>query len=243
MKMALSFRKIWAVSTLRLHSIIKNPTLVMFPFIAIGYVLIFKSIIKPGHGPAIIWILSLGVLFNIVMTSMMFSTMPLADERDKGTLPVLLNSGVKDSEYLYGSAIPVILIVVITNLLSVMASGISWQQLSFGKFLLLSVITCGISIMLGDIFAILMPNQTMAGFLTLPAMFILAILPMFKVFSSTVKIISDLTYSGVLMNFMIKRVATGSGKIGSETWLILLVWVVISRICLIYVYRRKGLVK
>lgn len=239
--MTLLIKRIWTLSILRIQSIIKNPTLAMFPFITIGYVLAFKSILKPGHGPAVIWILSLGVLFNVVMTSMMFSTMPLADERDKHTLSVLLGSGIKGSEYLIGSAIPALLIVVITNILSVMVSGISWQQLSFGTFLILSIITSLISIFLGDIFAILMPNQTMAGFLTLPAMFIFAVLPMFKVFSSVIRGISDLTYSGIMMNFMIKNVATGSSQISVTDWLVLLMWGLASSVCLIYAYRKKGL--
>lgn len=239
--MNLSMRNVWLMFKLRLKLIFRNPTIAMFPPIAIGYVVIFKSIINNHRGPTIIWILSMAILFNTVMSGLMFSTIPLADEKEKNTLTVLLDSKVNGGEYIVGSALATVVIIVITNIIAVIVSGISWTLLPMGYFILISFITSIISVLFGDFIAIIVSNQILAGFLTLPLMFVLAIVPMFKSFNIVASKISDLTYSGIMMNFMIGSVATGTNHWGVFEIITLILWIVGSFLLFLVAYRKKGL--
>lgn len=239
--MNLSLRKVWLIFKIRANLSFKNPTIAMFPFLAIGYVLIFKSIITANRGPAIIWILSMAVLFNTIMSGLMLSTIPLVTEKENKTLSVLLNSKVNAKEYIAGTTGFSLVFIVITNLVAVIVSGISWQQLPLFPFILLSVVTVLISTMIGDAVAILFKTQILAGFVTLPLMFLLAIVPMFKSFSAVASNISDLTYSGVMMNFMIRSVATGKSNLNGLEVVTLLCWLIGSFLLFLLAYRKKGL--
>lgn len=239
--MNLSMRNVWLMFKLRLKLILRNPTIAIFPLIAIGYVVIFKSITNSHGGPAIIWILSMAILFNTVMSGLMFSMIPLADEKEKNTLTVLLDSKVNGGEYIVGSALATVVIIVITDVIAVIVSGISWTLLPVGYFILISFVTSVISVLLGDSIAIIVSNQMLAGFLTLPLMFVLAIVPMFKSFNIVASKISDLTYSGIMMNFMIGSVATGTNHWGVFETITLILWIVGSLLLFLVAYRKKGL--
>ena len=238
-----AIKRTLTISKIRWQSLYKNYTLVFFPLIAIGYVVIFKSIIANlhGRGPAVVWILSMAVLFNVAMCGIMFSVVPIAEEKEQHTLQVLLDSKVTGVEYLIGSLIPVLLIIVITNLILVLVSGISFNQINLGIYLLFSFIGALTSIFIGNIFVIVAPNQKAAGFYTLPAMFILAIIPMFKAFSPVALKITDLCYTGIINNFIIKSVVVGSYQWNFYDLGILLAWLVISFLILVGVYKKMGL--
>lgn len=239
--MNLSLKNVWLMFKLRAILIVKNPTIAMFPLLAIGYVVIFKGIVSANRGPAMIWILSMAILFNTVMSGLMFSTIPLATEKENKTLSVLLNSQVTSREYMLGTMLFSVLTIVITDILAVLVSEISWQQLPFGGFLLLSIVTTIISSLIGDFVAIVVPSQTLASFITLPLMFIFAIIPMFKSFSTLAARISDATYSGIMMNFMIKSVATGKNGWSLSDMMLMIVWLIGTLLFLLIAYRKKGL--
>jgi len=239
--MSLSVKNMWLMFKLRAILILKNPTIAMFPLLAIGYVMIFKNIVSSNRGPAMIWILSVAILFNTVLSGLMFSTIPLASEKENQTLSVLLNSRVTACEYVLGTTLFSIFSIVITNILAVMVSGISWQRLPLLEFILLSIVTTAISSLIGDSIAIILPNQTAAGFVTLPLMFIFAIVPMFKSFSNLAGRISDATYSGIMMNFMIKSVATGKNGWSFGDMILLTGWVIAGLLFFLIAYRKKCL--
>lgn len=239
--MNLSLKNVWLMFKLRAILIVKNPTIAMFPLLAIGYVVIFKGIVSANRGPAMIWILSMAILFNTVMSGLMFSTIPLATEKENKTLFVLLNSQVTSREYMLGTMLFSVLTIVITDILAVLVSEISWQQLPFGGFLLLSIVTTIISSLIGDFVAIVVPSQTLASFITLPLMFIFAIIPMFKSFSTLAARISDATYSGIMMNSMIKSVATGKNGWSLSDMMLMIVWLIVTLLFLLIAYRKKGL--
>lgn len=239
--MNLSLKNVWLMFKLRAILIVKNSTIAMFPLLAIGYVVIFKGIVSANQGPAMIWILSMAILFNTVMSGLMFSTIPLATEKENKTLSVLLNSQVTSREYMLGTMLLSVLTIVITDILAVLVSGISWQQLPFGGFLFLSIVTTIISSLIGDFVAIVVPSQTLASFITLPLMFIFAIIPMFKSFSTLAARISDATYSGIMMNFMIKSVATGKNGWSLSDMMLMIVWLIGTLLFLLIAYRKKGL--
>ncbi|MCB6623629.1 hypothetical protein LI126_15045, partial [Mediterraneibacter sp. 210702-DFI.5.30] len=70
------------------------------------------------------YILQIGVIFNVTMTGIMAASMPLAEEKEKQTLRVLLSSSVNKVEFLIGSLAPVLVIMTAINFILIPISGV-----------------------------------------------------------------------------------------------------------------------
>ena len=114
--MSSSMRKIQTLFMLKLEMILKNLTIMLGPIMTILFVFIFKTVIEVptpgGTQPESVefvtgYILQIGVIFNVTMTGIMAASMPLAEEKEKQTLRVLLSSSVNKVEFLIGSLAPV----------------------------------------------------------------------------------------------------------------------------------------
>jgi len=192
-------------------------------------------------GPSGAWVLSLGVLCNIVLSCIFMSSTPLAEEKEKHTLNVLMNSSVNGIEYFIGSMLPAFLITVITNVLLVIVSGLSWKQIPIGGYLLMTLISTVTSIMIGYTISVFSSNKSKAGILSLIPMFFLACLPIFKVFNQTLAKFIDYTYSGIMANFITESVGLGHYQWNVKDCSILLIWLIVFVTIPLLTYKYKNI--
>lgn len=241
--MTTNLRKIHAIFNLKTRLILTNTSVMVAPLLAIGMVIMMRFLIrntKMSPAFSIGFLLGIGLLFNIVMGGFMMASAPLAEEKEKQTLRVLMTSGVTGLDYFVGSLLPPFVILMVTNLLLIPLSGTPWQQLPFGNYLLITAITTLISLLLGSLVGLLSRNQAEAGLLCLPPMLLLTLAPSFRMFNAPLRHAVRYLYAGTLT-----RLADGIGQANFH-WqlldiLVLLSWLGLSLGAFLVAYRRNGL--
>ncbi|MCT3287547.1 ABC transporter permease [Lactiplantibacillus pentosus] len=242
--MSLSMTKIKALFGLKLRLIVSNISLMTAQIMAILYVVFMKSIMQdeaPSHVALVSISLGMGLSFSIVMGGIMMASYPLAEEKEHHTLRVLMTSSITGPEFFIGSLLPPLVIMTITNLILLPLSGASWSQIHLGNFLLITIITSLISLVLGYIIGLITNSQSQAGVISILPMLILSLLPNLEQFNSSLKTISSYLYTSTL-NHLITASYTADGF----SWtlhevLLQLGWLVICCGIFFYAYRRQGL--
>ncbi|MBO1306224.1 ABC transporter permease [Enterococcus sp. 669A] len=246
--MRLSLRKIDAIFWMKLQAITKNMSIMIGPIMAIGIVLLMKAVmpevdaseggIQFSKGP---FLLSFGLLFNNVMGGMMMSSHPLAEEKEKNTLRVLMTSSVKGGEFFIGSMLPSLLILFVVNLLLIPVSGVAFSQIQLPTYLFLTTMTSLITILMGYIIGIVAKNQAQANLVGTPIMLALTMIPSFSGFHANISKISSYTYSGVLSKYTQSAFSPEKYQWNSKDLGVLFAWFVVCLGLFIYAYKKNGL--
>ncbi|WP_057766852.1 ABC transporter permease [Companilactobacillus tucceti] len=237
--MNLSIRKINAILQLKLQSIITNLSIMVAPLLAIGFVLIMKmSMPKAVMTGA--FLLSFGALFNSIMGGIMMGSYPLAEEKEKNTLRVLMTSSVNGAEFIIGSIIPSILMIILVNIILVPIAGIAMNKVNWPIYIIYTTLSGFISIMIGYIVGIYSKNQMQAGNISMPILLIFTMTPMFQMINKTIANIASFTYSGTIINF-INDMITKKYSPSFKDITVLTIWTVLSVLIFIYAYTKHGL--
>lgn len=246
--MKLSLRKIDAIFLMKLQAIMKNMSIMVAPIMAIAFVLIMKFLMPDVNTNARgivfskdVFLLSFGLLFNNIMGGMMMSSHPLAEEKEKNTLRVLMTSSVNSVEFFIGSMLPSLLIMFVVNLLLIPISGASLTQIQLPAYLFITTISSLISILIGYIIGINSKNQAQSSLLGMPIMLALTMVPMFRAFNPTLGEINGYIYSGVLAQFTGAVFSAESYQWNSKDIFVLFAWVVICFGLFVYAYKKNGL--
>ena len=186
------------------------------------------------------YLLSFGLLFNTVMGGIMMCSGPLAEEKEKHTLRVLMTASVRGLDFFIGSALPVLVIIEVVNVLMIPIAGVTWSVIPWGSFLLISTICALVSMLLGYMTGILSKNQTQAGIVSMPLLLIFTMLPFFRVLNHTLEMLANLTYSGILTRLVDQTLGQGYHW-DFQDIAVLLIWLVIGMGLFLYAYRRNGL--
>lgn len=186
------------------------------------------------------YLLSFGLLFNTVMGGIMMCSGSLAEEKEKHTLRVLMTASVSGLDFFIGSALPVLVIIEVVNVLMIPIAGVTWSVIPWGSFLLISTICALISMLLGYMTGILSKNQTQAGIVSMPLLLIFTMLPFFRVLNHTLEMLTNLTYSGILTRLVDQTLGQGYHW-DFQDIAVLLIWLVIGMGLFLYAYRRNGL--
>lgn len=152
-----------------------------------------------------------------------------------------MTSSVNGLEYLIGTLLPPLLILILVNILMIPVSGSSFGDVQFGSYLLLTTVASLISLIIGYIIGILTKNQTQTSLYTMPITLLLTSVPALKLFQEDLSAMLDYTYTGVLTNF--------SNSIYSEIgyqWNLTDIsvfsgWFIISLVIFIFAYKKNGL--
>lgn len=241
--MNVSIRKINAICGMKFKSICKNLSIMMAPILAIVIVLIFRAIIPVsnlGFMSKSAYLLSFGLFFNCVMGAIMMSSYPIAEEKEKNTLRVLLTSSVNGIEYFVGSAVPVLGILTVVNIVMVPLSNISFSKINLAFYLLVTIVAVIIGILLGFLVGIYSKNQMQSGLLSTPIMLILMFTSLLSMLSDKLEMINSYTYAGVFGKY-IASIDKSSIDWDLRSTIVMAVWLIVLVILFLYAYKKHGL--
>lgn len=187
------------------------------------------------------FLLSFGLVFNIAIAGISMSSSPIAEEKEKHTLRVLMTSSVNGMEYFIGSMIPTLLILIATNILLIPASGVPFGEIPLFTYIVITTLASLISILIGYIIGIYAKNQAQASLVSTPILITLTSTPVLRIFNEDLGEILNYTYAGVLAN-----VADGLALNGNYVWnvtdtSVLIGSLIISLSLFVYFYKKNGL--
>ena len=245
--MTLSMRKVSAIFMMKLQTILKNPSILIGPIMAIGFVVIFqyvmpKEVIDGPEGSHLLsFFLTIGVLFNIMMTGIMASSMPLAEEKEKKILRVLMTSSVNKTKFFIGSLLPVLILMIIVNLIILPVSGVSGINIPI--YILSTTVASIITIILGFVIGLLAKNQMSTSLIYTPFMLVFLLFPMFSTFNEGLAFVSRFIYTGALNNILQKLAVQDPSPVTVENIIVIVAWLVISVVLFVLAYRKNGIDK
>lgn len=244
--MSISMRKIQTLFMLKLEMILKNLTIMLGPMMAILFVFIFKTVVEvptETHQESVEfvtgYILQIGVIFNVTMTGIMAASMPLAEEKEKQTLRVLLSSSVNKVEFLIGSLAPVLVIMTAINLILIPISGVFVGNMLV--YLLITTIVSVITIILGLLIGMSAKNQMAVSLLSMPFMLILMMIPLLFQLNDLAGKASSFIYTGTLNEIISRLAQNDPNPVSFKNGLVLVAWFIVASGSCLYFYKKKGL--
>ncbi|WP_147803313.1 ABC transporter permease [Alkalicoccus halolimnae] len=246
--MKLSLRKVNAIFQLKIKLILGNMSILFSPVFAIIFVIVMRNLlpeVDAGEGGAPFstdgFLLSFGLIFNIAIAGISMSSSPIAEEKEKHTLRVLMTSSVNGIEYFLGSMIPILLILVTTNILIIPASGISFGEIPVLIYLIMTTAASLISILIGNIIGIYAKNQAQATLVSTPILILLTSTPVLRIFNEDFAEILNFTYGGVLANLADSFSLNSEYQWNLTDTGVLIVSLFLALGIFIYAYKKNGL--
>lgn len=244
--MSSSMRKIQTLFMLKLEMILKNLTIMLGPMMAILFVFIFKTVVEvptETHQESVEfvtgYILQIGIIFNVTMTGIMAASMPLAEEKEKQTLRVLLSSSVNKVEFLIGSLAPVLMIMTAINLILIPISGVFVGNMLV--YLLITTIVSVITIILGLLIGMSAKNQMSVSLLSMPFMLILMMIPLLFQLNDLAGKASSFIYTGTLNEIISRLAQNDPNPVSLKNGFVLVAWFIVASGSCLYFYKKKGL--
>lgn len=239
----ISLRKVNAIFMMKTKMILNNYSILLGPLMAIGFVVLYKTIMPKGEGDAAefmkTYILQLGVLFNILMSGIMGMSMPLAEEKEKNTLRVLMTSSVKGIEFFIGSLLPVLILLVIVNLVLLPVSCVT--DINIPLYFVVTTAASCITMILGMIVGLVSNNQMATSFASTPLLLILMMIPLFAGMNEGMEKAAAYIYTGSLNEIIENLVSKSSTIVTVQHVAVMIVWLLISIIAFLFFYKRNGL--
>ena len=176
--------KLTAVAQIKWICISRNTAIMIGPLLTVAMVWIFKILYSINSGgdlsPILVsLILSLGISLNLCMDGFLMVGTAIAEEKEKHTLRVLMTSSVTGMQYFIGSILFPFVLMNIINIVVLVISGISMNQVSVVAFLLVSAAASLISCVMGMIVGLCAKNQMNANLISYPLVIVLMMIPMF----------------------------------------------------------------
>lgn len=188
----MKYSVIKAIIIKQFKDILKNKSIivqfVMFPVMSI----VLTSSVSVSDIP--------GQYFVILFASMYVGMAPIivlsniiGEEKENGSLRMLLMSNVKPLEYILGISFSVMIICILGLFVMAIAGGYLGFELV--NFVIIGSIGMIISILLGSIIGLVSKNQMMANSLSVPAMLICSFVPMLSMFNQHIKDFGQFLYT------------------------------------------------
>lgn len=246
--MRISLRKVKAITGMKFQTLINNTSVILAPILAIGFVFVMKKIMPDidvnetaMNFSTTEFVLSFGLVFNIAIAGISMSSAPLAEEKEKNTLRVLMTSSVNGLEYLIGTLLPPLLILILANIILIPVSGISFEEINLSSYLLITTVASLISLMIGYIVGIFSKNQMQASLISMPITVLLTSVPVLNLLQDGgIGEILNYTYTGVLNNFANSIYTKGGYQWNLTDTSVLFGWLLISIGIFIYAYKKNG---
>lgn len=188
----MKYSVIKAIIIKQFKDILKNKSIivqfVMFPVMSI----VLTSSVSVSDIP--------GQYFVILFASMYVGMAPIivlsniiGEEKENGSLRMLLMSNVKPLEYVLGISFSVMIICILGLFVMAIAGGYLGFELV--NFVIIGSIGMIISILLGSVIGLVSKNQMMANSLSVPAMLICSFVPMLSMFNQHIKDFGQFLYT------------------------------------------------
>lgn len=171
---------------------IKNKSIliqfVMFPVIS----MILSMSVSVEEIPSEYFVILFATMY-VGMAPIIVISNIIGEEKENGSLRMLLMSNVKPVEYLLGISSFVMIICVIGLLVMGITGG--YQGMTLLLFVGICSIGMLISILFGSIIGLNAKNQISANSLSVPAMLICSFIPMLSMFNETIKNLGQIIYT------------------------------------------------
>lgn len=238
--------KVTAIMQVKMRAFMGKNCIIM-PIFAVGFTILMRYLYGEMAGNAEVssetmnaYALSMGLVMNVGMTGIYCTSLLLAEEKEKNTLRVLMNSSVNGVEFFLGSLIPVFLITAILNFVLIPLSGFEISGSAWLPFVVVSVTSSLTSCIIGMILGIFSKNQVSAGTVTTPVLLILLLVPIFSDYVEAMQGISEFVFTGVMMD-TIAHIASGADELLSAKSVgIMAVEVIAAALLFLYFYKKNG---
>ncbi|MEC9488371.1 MAG: ABC transporter permease [Halanaerobium sp.] len=236
--MNLSFSRIGAIFIKELQDVRKNTNVVYMYFLPVLLTLLWENFIPDmPEGFA----LGFGLMFLVVMVGMYVPSMIIAEEKEKGTMEVLLLSPAKPAEVFIGKGLLTFISIIITGIVLLLITGTgSSYMVVIGLGTMLTAI---FAIFVGMIVGLIAPNQMATGIIGLPVYLILLLVPQFAMMGvGIMKAIGRFLPTYYFFDML--RLAFDKGQSIDQMMPqlgVLLVSIIVAFAALLLIYRRKGL--
>ena len=244
--MTFSFKRFSALLSMKIKTMLSNKNMWLPPLMALFFVYAMKFVLPDASGSEETvymqgFLLVMGIVFNVMMGGMMMASYPLAEEKEKHTLRVLMTSSVSNLEFFLASLIPPLLVISLVNVLLVPLAGHQFGNFPLGTYLILTTICTLISLMTGLIIGLVAESQMQASMISLPFMLVFSFVPMFMSLNKQVAAVAKYLYSGVLVDFLLQINPETNYQWTVQNILILAVWASLATVIFMIVYRKNGL--
>lgn len=142
------------------------------------------------------------VLMHSILVPILLMATIVAEEKEKGTLKLLLMSGVKIYEYFLGIAIVIMGYVIIAMMLFEVAG--ATENFDYGYVVAFTLAADLISLLIGAIIGGITKNQTNVGPVAVPIVLVIFFLPIIQMLKPDFIFASKYIYSGILLEVMQK---------------------------------------
>lgn len=237
--------KLQAVMEMKFRTLLSKNFIIM-PIFALGFTFIMKLVygsVMSDNGltdELRAYAMSYGALMNVTMSGVYCVSAVMAEEKEKHTLRVLMTSSVNGLEFCLGSMLPMILEMMAVNVALVPIAGLRMGVAGWAAYIGVSLLSCVASAMIGMIFGIFAKNQMSAGTITMPALMILMMIPMFSVFNQKLQMVSDVLFTGVLMQTVNNIAGGGQQLVSVNSMAVFAIEIVAAIICFLVIYRKNG---
>lgn len=197
----MSLNRIKAVIYKQFIDTFKNSTILLqFILIPLLSILLTETILKHN--------LNLPNNFFVIMFSPMYISMCpsaviagiISEEREKGTLKILLLNNVKSMEYLLGVSFHIIIMSLIGVIL--LSIELDLNKIDLLKYYIIMALGIVPSILLGATIGILAKNQITANSLVSTIVIGISILPVLSMLNDKIRIVSKFFYNQQLYDFI-----------------------------------------
>ena len=231
-------RNIEAIFWKQIKDTFKNKVIliqfVMFPLM----VCIMENAVVMEDMPAHFFVKLFSSMY-IGMAPLIVMSAIISEEKENGTLKVLLMSDVKPSEYLFGTGIYIWLICMAGSCVFAIVG--EYQGKTLAAFLLIMATGIIASLLIGAAIGTWSRTQMMATSIGVPAMMVFAFLPMLSMFNETIKKAAKFTYSEQI-SILLNRLEDGmTALVQAENVLMILLNMGIALICFLFAYKKSGL--
>lgn len=230
--MRASFRRTFAVFCKEYKDAIKNKMIIMIFFMFPVLSFLFKAVMSEAE---VTGALPIFMTMHIILVPILCMSSIIAEEKEKGTLRVLIMSNVRPMEYLIGIGVCVFFVAGISTTLFLLVNNM--EAVHIFPFLLTSL--CGIicSILVGSVIGLVTKNQMSAGPLAAPVSIILGMIPMFANMNDSIRKFSKYLYSQSVFDIFVDI----ENKFTVEKFTVIGINVLICLIIFYVTYKRKKL--
>lgn len=160
----------------------------MFPIISV----ILTMSVSISEIPSTYFVILFATMY-VGMAPIIVLSNIIAEEKENGSLRMLMMSNVKPFEYIFGVSCFVMIVCVLG--LFVMGITGGYQGISLVYFVCICSIGMLISILMGSIIGLYAKNQMTANSLSVPAMLICSFVPMLSMFNQYIKDFGQIIYT------------------------------------------------
>ncbi len=232
----MNFYRIKALFKLGIEDLLKNMNVFLYVVLPIFFAFLYSKMESPKES-----IFSLCVIMTLAMVPIALMATIIAEEKEKNTLRTLMLKDIKALEILIAKVMICILFVFLDNILIYFIIGVPMTHFIVYQLVCLFV---GLAVILfGTVVGLVSKNQMSAGLLSVPAM-LLVMAPLFIgiLKNDVANKISSLIPTDAMMT-IIKNISENTANFTSigMPFFVILVWLIISVVVFVIMYKKVGI--